>query len=354
MATSAKISKKDISPTNIHVLSYNVCWGCMSANESSENNRTAEPLATRCRDEKKSTGQNVCLNNVVSIIKNAQPIDFLGLQEASGWHEIYEKLKFPHLGFIHHTISLSFGDVEMATFYNTEKFKLLAFKVGNLVFPRGKEDGRPYQILFLQKKDSGNYFIVINVHCGHRNNDSASLQELLSQDITNLVDCTDTKEIHFENAQTKDLSDCSDLLENEYHIIFMGDTNDHGKTNLWKGFNPFNISPLNKKIKSDNEPPRTCCLISRYPPYSHYGDYILISNNLEYLHENIVPEHNMNYDYDESNVSYSGMSDLPASDHFPVLSIIREKHMKSKHGGGRKKQTKKRYKRTSRLKQKQI
>jgi hypothetical protein len=51
----------------------------------------------------------------------------------------------------------------MATFYDANKYTLLAVKVGNLV----PNNGRPYQILFLQNNKDENYYIFINLHNGH-------------------------------------------------------------------------------------------------------------------------------------------------------------------------------------------
>lgn len=302
------------SGSPITVLSYNVCWGCMAANETSENDITAQPLAKRCKGKKAETCTHVCLNNVVSNINNAGDIDLLGLQEATGWHEIYEKMRKPHLGFVHHNTETGFGSVQFATFYNSRKFKLLAFKVGDLV----AGEGRPYHILFLEKLDTHSKFIVINIHSSHHKKYDDDISAALSNRLELCVDCRCADNKQWINTEKLAATDLSEMFREEFHIIFMGDTNDHGKSNLWKGFHPFTHPALVKyKVQATKMPPKTCCLISRYGPYSHYGDYILISKNLEYLVENIIPEYARN---DASN---------PASDHLPVLSVIQEKQIKT-------------------------
>lgn len=71
------------------------------------------------------------------------------------------------------------GDFEdMITFYDEQKYTLLAAKVGNLV----KGNGRPYQILFLQNIKDMSHYIFINLHNGHRIS-RESLEHRLSANI---------------------------------------------------------------------------------------------------------------------------------------------------------------------------
>ena len=52
------------------ILSWNICWGCMAADESSEYDLTAAKLAVVCQ-ENKVAGKPTCLFNVVDFIKKS-------------------------------------------------------------------------------------------------------------------------------------------------------------------------------------------------------------------------------------------------------------------------------------------
>lgn len=93
------------------VLSWNICWGCMTEDI---NDKTAAPLPTKC----KTVGNNSCKNNVIKSLKflnsSKDKFDFIGLQEASGWEDIFNKIK----GFFYKYVQCSQGNAEVVTFYN--------------------------------------------------------------------------------------------------------------------------------------------------------------------------------------------------------------------------------------------
>ena len=152
-----------MSSIPIDILSWNVCWGCMSSNSSSKYDITAKELAQHC--ETLNTGNNVCLNNVVKIINN-KFYDFIGLQEIVGWNEMITKSpRLQNMGFVHSTVTtVPEKKIEFITFFNHNRFNLLFAKQGN-IDPDNLE-GRPYHILFLTDKSDGKQYIIVNLHNG--------------------------------------------------------------------------------------------------------------------------------------------------------------------------------------------
>ena len=104
----------------------------------------------------------------------------------------------------------------------------------------------------------------------------------------------------------------------------MGDTNDHGYFKLWRGFKPLTgISGSDSNVSNQcRKPPiKSCCAPVgnsskiRTSPNNEdfaYGDYILASDNLRFVVNNIIPQKGINHD----------AALYPASDHLPVLSIL--------------------------------
>lgn len=133
---------------NINVLSWNVCWGCMSADVTSANDKTAYNLAIQCKNlRNNNNGQHVCLNNIsrsIDYFNSNTPYDFIAIQEAKNWYDIFNgSPKLQTMGYIHHTIMTGVNKntaVDLITFYDKNRYRPLAVKVGNI----GKFDGRPY------------------------------------------------------------------------------------------------------------------------------------------------------------------------------------------------------------------
>jgi hypothetical protein len=161
---------EEIIPNVLNVLSWNICFGCMYANEKSKFDVTAKVVAEYCKS--KNTSQNPndheCLNNVVEFM-NREKYDLIGLQEVVetiNWDEIISKnVNLQRMSYIFNTVTTAKGvSANMITLYNKDKFTLIATKVGNLAID--KTDGRPYQILYLNYNLNNQKYIIINLHNG--------------------------------------------------------------------------------------------------------------------------------------------------------------------------------------------
>jgi len=145
----------------IRVLTWNISFGAMMGSDKDE---SSLPLPQVCREkgefEFDDTGikYTQCLNNVVQTIDTSAlsgHYDFVALQEASNCNIVFSKsAELQRMGgFVHHMADFE----DMITFYDEQKYNLLAVKVGNLV----PGNGRPYQILFLQNTQDMSHYIYI-------------------------------------------------------------------------------------------------------------------------------------------------------------------------------------------------
>jgi hypothetical protein len=131
---STTISPKD---NNIRVLSYNICWEAMSGIKLKKSSLEL------CDNEKYPNDYERCQNNVIDLIINTQPLDFIAIQETGGPAdqkdvpkgteqtfstriENYEK-ELPDMT----KIRSKFGE-KMDTCYNNKKYNLLYTFIGNL------------------------------------------------------------------------------------------------------------------------------------------------------------------------------------------------------------------------------
>jgi hypothetical protein len=300
---------------NIKVLTFNVFWAAMMASKKSAEKGKLADICYTLKDSHPDN-KNVCLHNVVEffddVIKEYGMLDFIAIQEAHGWKEIVKNSSHLNkMGYIHHSINLTTGaTADFITLYNHKKYKLLGFKYGDL------SEGRQYHILFLTNIKNHTNYIFINFHNEHNLNQS-SLSEGLSNDLSNGILCLNDKTRHiYENAEKMKIVDIKDLLNKYYHIITAGDTNDHGRFDYWKGIKPFNIEPLNSiNVSTQNhKPPNTCCSLYRLKKGedSKYGDYIMISDELQFEKSNFIPDA-FEHDFTKS----------PTSDHLPSMAIIK-------------------------------
>jgi len=284
----------------------------MYSNEYSKLNRTAYKIAELCRRMKEKSSKNICLENVTKVMIKGK-YDIIALQEATNWNKIYrilnKKSKIDY-GYIHHKIYPE----DMVTFYNKKLFKVEIIKVGDI--SRGKEDLRPYQIIFFKNKVNGNKYIIINIHNSH-NQTKNNLSRELSYNLSKGIDVRKSKRKYKNSELWKEVDIRKYVKENIFEIILCGDMNEHRKLNLWKGFYPFEHSIYNNlkniEVKSSKIPPKSCCVgefsvrMGNHRDYTN-GDYILISNGMKYSKNNtIVPEI------------------FPASDHLPVYAIVKKK-----------------------------
>ena len=322
----------------INILSYNICWGCMSSNETSSNDVTAKFLATECYNLKKTTGENICLKNVSQVISNKK-YDIIGLQEATNWRDILEINS--HLREMKYVHSLTEATIlrtgvkiyaDLVTFYNGNKFRLNAVKQGNL--DNDHNDARPYHILFLTHLASNYKFLIINLHNGKGEKYNIPfISYTLGKEI-NMCVVPDSINQNLENIQEMGLTDISDIIgKNVFKTIVLGDFNDSieqkPQQDYWEKLNPIlsmQFRNLDKIIvRLPQKPPNTCCIgygnirgqklpegaPERWAIDRFIGDYILISRDLEYLGEPVKI------------VKYID----PGTDHLPVESNIYLKYI---------------------------
>lgn len=313
----------------LSVLSWNVCWGCMYGEDKSKFDTTAKYLAyNKCYNNGNppipSCFKNIS-NTIENILNNNNNLDFIGIQEAAKWEDLYNQTSQlqQSFGYINSFIMKDKKTrVDIVLFYRANKYKILGIKVGNII--DDGSDARPYQHVFFQNKENGKKFVVTNLHNGHgisKDNLERALSKninhgkLITDDIINVSDLDGT-----ENDSLDSL--LSNFDEHDYYII-MGDFNDHGRYNYWEKLNPFrytNISNLQGIIqKCNNEPPKTCCvptmidkkLRTSIGQDTMYGDYILVSNNVRYSQDLFIP-YQFNQDAQTN----------PTSDHLPIMSEL--------------------------------
>ena len=291
----------------IVAMTYNVCFGCMLGSKGSTNytrDGTALYIATHCYHNRN------CLNNIKTTFDNVLSnskygsLDLVGIQEASKWQDIIEAISLKNL------ICISSREIneDMVSLYNPTKFTLDYVTSGNTK----PGDGRPGQILLLTEKTTNEKYMFINVHFAHLQT-KKQLEDSLDKIIKGLyVQGTGT---NLDLVSTKGSITLDDKTIKSYNkVIFMGDTNDHGTVNLWKGFK------INGETTKSIKPPNTCCVPESGKNYlrgtgglndSKLGDYILINDKLNFITNNEVP---MGFN--------TNGSVFPTSDHLPVVAVI--------------------------------
>jgi hypothetical protein len=153
-----------------------------------------------------------------------------------------------------------------------------------------------------------------NAHKVDRN----ELQKQLSENYNNFITISD---VYFRDANKKKNYYPIDWICDKYNVIVAGDFNDKG-LNYWSKLKPFNDKPFydsNKEIsikfkdlvvKTDVQPPRTCCKQEKEDKQVYYGDYILVNDSLTIIKSNYIPE--------------AAKALFPASDHYPVSITLKE------------------------------
>jgi endonuclease/exonuclease/phosphatase family metal-dependent hydrolase len=304
----------------IKVLTYNLCWGCMVADKTSKFDNTALPLATTCETLRtENNNQHVCLQNIAIFIdKTCQDYDFIGTQENGNWVELNNaSTVLKGMGYVAHLTDN--GKVKFVTYYNTNKYTLLGGKAGDLIIAKSSEQGRPYQILFLEDNKTKNNIIFVNVHNSHNNGRKRILENFKALSNGFIANGSTTIDLKSDYGN----SDISSLIANkEFEVIMTGDHNDSStkESNFHQGIKPFanstypNLKDINLSTQK-HIPPKSCCDTTRAKKNKdfRYGDYILISDNLEFIMPNKIPD--LNYD----------SSAYPTSDHLPVIAEIKYK-----------------------------
>lgn len=399
----------------LNVLSWNICFGCMYANEKSKSDVTALVIAEYCKTKNKETNTHECLNNVIKFINNGN-YDLIGLQEVVetiNWDEIISRnTNLQKMAYVFNTVNFKFNGKDpdlaasMVTLYNKERFTLIAATVGNL--STDKFDGRPYQMLYLNDNTTNDKYLMINLHNGkfdpfHKE----ELEKKFSTFINQPVGYLNQNNIHSLKLDDKKTSLREIICETIPHVICLGDFNDGpyqhkkyindfklrkeptysdlntrkefmryrkaqlGKDYLekyWQGLQLFKNSEsiLNKIIINTKgiEPPKTCCTGKEflrgflnpktgklepanvfsnddYTPFDKaqidknddgdkdFGDYILISNGLDYDHT-FITAHNVGASSDHKPVSCKITVSRESSD-FKKYLIYKNKYLKLKN-----------------------
>ncbi len=151
----------------LSLLTYNVCWENMQGKDSGKIN------GRQCIKK----GKNMCLKNVLDLIKKYRKeykLDLILLQEQVLFDKYLKHKNYTNF------VSKS-GKEKMISIWN--KKTLICKGKYNTEFSRG----RPIQILFFKiknnqlnkneltdNKDYSKYVCLINVHCGHDNNNNIS------------------------------------------------------------------------------------------------------------------------------------------------------------------------------------
>jgi len=151
----------------IKILSWNTCWGCQKADETSKNDKTSVVLATKCaklkNDMENPYNTPPCEDNVEKLILEPNPIqyDIIFLQE-------YVKTSLEDK-LVSGGYDLCQGNVAgegIATFFKTDRFKKLNTTdiIDNI--QTDGTGGRGFQIIFVQDKKTNAYYILMNIHNG--------------------------------------------------------------------------------------------------------------------------------------------------------------------------------------------
>jgi hypothetical protein len=294
----------------INVLSWNVSWGAMEGNG---NDKTAAWLGEECKNTTTTNTLNECANNVIKFIDGlSDKYDFIAIQEASKWDIIHTNSNIlKTMGYVH---SMA-GPEHLVTFYNKDKYEIIA--VNNKEMRR---KGRPYHILYLQNKKDKEPYIFINLH--NRKDYSMSsnlLEDILSREF-NTFKLVDTKNINYTDYQQIPTTNQPNWNKTKYNVIVAGDFNDADVKNYWRGLHPFkktNITNIENILVGCNntKPPKTCCKMTKFTTPNMNGDYILVNDTLEIIHNNFIPNKNSPL------LSQSSLS----SDHYPISISLKPK-----------------------------
>lgn len=278
----------------INILTWNISWGCMTANQESLQDHTAQALASHCYQLARKYRQPICLQNVCALLDQEKiKHDLIAFQEASNWKKLIQNShRLSKMKSVHSQSSQS----EIVSFFNPSKFELKSVSYGEI------ESGRPCHLLLLSVLKTHHQLILINVH-NSKGYSESDLETGLSKLITPKIQ---------SQLQT---------LKKPIPIIVAGDFNDHGHSNYWKKTYPFRHSQtiLKRSVVSTNrkKPPLSCCIGKEslkpcsIANYSLYGDYILVSSDFKVIRGNhIHPD--FNFDCQK----------YPTSDHLPVSKRV--------------------------------
>lgn len=264
--------------TVLKILTYNVCWECISGSDKG----SARIYAEKCSKTKKINNKNLCYRNV-SKIASYKKFDIIGLQEGNIG---LAKNIIQKLGNHYKMIFSKSCKEHSIIIYNSFKLK----KVGKLISGQLEECGRAF--LYQKFVDLKNNEIIIgNFHGPHLEYDWI----------------------------TKYIMKLNKLVNNKSKIIIFGDFNKVLKNKVFK------LKKTRKSIKPINHNLNTCSNKHSFSPinetsYNQSIDNILISSNIQILRgpekinniSNILLPKDTNYKL----ANYS-------SDHRPIAAQIK-------------------------------
>ena len=171
---------------------------------------------------------------------------------------------------------------KMLTIFDEKWFNLIDYKSGEF------EQGRPFIILLLEDKINKYYFLLINIHSGHKKNTSTSIFEPLQKKINSFPKIN---------------------LDKVTRIIISGDFNRDIKIEIKDKLFKYQLFIGNKiyNFKFFNNTKSTCCTIYGNTLNKNY-DHIIESNSKPLLTYNLNLQPWYKY---------------PSSDHVLVLAIIK-------------------------------
>ena len=267
----------------LFILTYNVCWGCMTGDAK---DRTASKLAVRCGRELGRQPTQCLLQvaqNIETIEEDFAPngYDLVGLQEASNWRDLRSRCACLQSMQV---VEGRVGREDMVLFYGA-KLQLQWHSLGNV-------SRRPLQVALFHADDRE--LLVVHLHNGHGKNGA--------------------KEVIQSSLAAMDLHDKIDALSDDCVIICLGDWNDPNETIPdFAPFANFDNSKIQKKIvRFQGKLPRSCCSTRENDARRPYaGDSVLSSKPADAA-VNMIPL--------ESLLQAGDVQD--ASDHFPVLATV--------------------------------
>lgn len=221
------------APADISVLTYNVCYGCMS-DDPKIVKRAGHKLAAMCQAK-------FCLRNVANVIDKANA-DIVCLQECENLKTLVSKSK--SLSSMRPTVHKA-GDEWMAT-YVSSRFKVEQGLPIHAGAPATAKK-RPFQIIWCKDTSNDTAVVIVNVH---RKHDPANDRDALSAQFSALVD--------------KELDQTLAAKSPNVVLIVAGDFDDQKgdfrSAKDWKPFKGCKFPDLaNKTVKLDKQPPGSCC-----------------------------------------------------------------------------------------------
>lgn len=283
------------------VLSYNVCWQCMSPGRYG--------LGGQCRDTTVMDGGvtravTTCSEAMGKAIDGyAQRYDFVGLQEASNWRD-FRFLAPNTLGKMQAITRPRSGSEEMVIFYDPNRF---THRFTSMNGDMGR--GRPIMVnLFTD--DQGARYAYVNLHNCHA---GCSFQKL-THAIDDALRHTGEHD-NDSNPIKRSAADYAVVAQflSEARIIVTGDFNEVAYQQTGDNevsWPPFFDAGIDTRTKVEDAP--TTCCSTRIPwrcsglePWCRPGDYVFDSASAA---RPFVPA-----GYDDT---------VPQSDHKPVLAIL--------------------------------